>query len=211
MFKKIVSLIILATILLAGTGCKLINDRTKNGSTNSKDIAKEAPVESPSDHIFDINLERVKTDLTKKKLGNDPLNWELKPEEIIEAEFGGSNLAQGKMESLYHLLLKKSGTEDQYESGAYFNYDWVDNKWAFKGVKQVYIAKLDPGVTKLDKETRFKRISEYQSRPPEIPTPAVIPPVPTNTAGSETAQNDGQPITSPVNEEAPEATAESAE
>jgi len=169
--KKIVLTFILSFILVLSTGCELVKKvpgNNDNGDTQTSTENQE-PELNASDHIFDIDLERIRTDLTGKTLGVDK-DWKIQPEDIIDSEFGGSSLANGRMESRYYLKMKKPGTETLLESAVTFSYDWDRNKWIFINADQAYIEPLEEDAQSLDREVRKEKMEAYRNRPAAVPT-----------------------------------------
>jgi hypothetical protein len=173
--KKILSTSIIVSLLLMVLGCELVREvpedavnNSQNGNNPDIPATDTGEVLSPSDHIFDIDLARLREDLSGKTFGEGD-EFIITPEEIIDSEFGGSSLANNKMDSIYYLAITRLGTGERAESAVSVNYNWNKNHWVFEGFNQIYYIVLGEGEDKVDRMIRQERVIEYQNSP-KVPT-----------------------------------------
>jgi len=172
--KKILSFLLIS-LLFTLTACELVKEvPNKNNKETDKSIVKEQETEkpivkeNPADHIFDIDLTRIQNDLNGKEVSIEGRKWKLNKENIINSEFGGSKVSQGKMEGKYHVIIKSSETDNKYELGADLRYNWENNTWKFIAFKSAYLVKLEAEQEKLDRDTRIELLATYNSIPQVI-------------------------------------------
>jgi len=206
MKKALVLTMIVATLILS-SGCNLLKKVPDNTAPGTTAVSPEAKVENPSDHVFDINLDTLKEVLTGKILGDDKQNWTLKAEDITNSEFGGAGISNNKMNGLYFLTLTNPDNNKKYESGVYVDFNWTDKAtWEYVSEKQMYIAELKEGETKIAPEKREEFRKAFEAIPQEpVPATPVVNETPTpETPAAETPAVETPATETPaVEEEAP--------